>query len=185
MINPTAVTVDIPPHNEVFADYHHDLGEKKAENIRRNGARIVDGPQTLAVPTTNGMMQIPNVIINVGSRSPSRSRRSQSRGRSRSRRTWSSSPPRSPSTHSHGPFPTIADWLATMQASPDIQFSGWDGLRQKFQQEFSLEMTLDLLGSFTRPEIIDGFKLNMMERAIIFTNLAKAGRNHGFKVMSK
>jgi hypothetical protein len=43
-------------------------------------------------------------------------------------------------------------------------------------------MQLDLLGTFSKKEMGDGFALSMMERAMVFQELPIAAKSMGFKL---
>ncbi|KAF8516738.1 hypothetical protein BU17DRAFT_92585 [Hysterangium stoloniferum] len=129
----------------------------------------------------NSAAELPtNLILNVGTRSSS-----SSRSHSMSCQHKQSPEPSSELDHGNGPLTTVEEWFTTLEVSVKVHFSGWVALRDKFDAQGALEMTLDMLGTFARDHIIQGFGLNMMEQAVVLINLSKAGQEYGFKVVSK
>ena len=79
--------------------------------------------------------------------------------------------------------PFVQDWLTMLRADPMISFSRWDSLLEKFKQQGSDEMRIDVLASFGPQGIKKLFKLNPMEISIVFPYLRKAADEYGFVFM--
>ncbi|KIJ42379.1 hypothetical protein M422DRAFT_254462, partial [Sphaerobolus stellatus SS14] len=189
---PLLVTVDVPPHLPQFQDFFQNWDGPQPE--RRTNAKLDIHPEVIQNVVPNVITDVPGsgsgplpITLNLNLSGDRVWPMNFSTPENIYRRAKPltaqilTAPIIGPTLLS---MPTVVQWLNALEEAKCSHLTAeqWTQLCMKFENQGSLNMTLEDIAMFPQEDIIAGYNLNMGERMVVLKYLTIAGDQLGFEL---